>query len=547
MRNFFTFLALMFSLSAFSQNSNLIIFNNSGQQFFVVLNGIKQNSMPKTNVKVEGLSPTAYKVKIIFADGKTGDIDKNLYLESNMEYSAQVLIKSPKKRSLRLFNMVELNTSPYGNGAETVIYRPNENAVYTDQSTFQSGNTQNNQGSMNTNVSGQTSGNMNSTNQNGTFQTTVNGVPQGNVNITGTTTTNHSGNVNADGTYQVGSVQTTVNGVPQGNVNITGTTTINQAGNVNADGTYQVGSVQTTVNGLPQGNVNVTTNGTQTQTTTQGGNIQMNIGLNGIGFNANVNMSGVDPNVSIDMNGMGIPTNVNQTSSTTSTTSNGIQTTTTTVNGQTTQVTTNVSGNGQTPTFGMNGQIQVTGNGMDIQTQNNGGYTQSTSTTVNGQTQTYGTNGQVQMSGNGINGQTQLTTHTHADGSIHDQNHQIVHTPNTFNTQVNNTNGQMVQNPDGTMGCFGAVSDVDYIIAGVEEASFSEDQMNFVKGELKTKCINSDQAYRIVNAFTFDGDKISMAKLCYDHLVDKQNAKKLLDLFSFSSSKEELKKYFNIK
>jgi hypothetical protein len=105
----------------------------------------------------------------------------------------------------------------------------------------------------------------------------------------------------------------------------------------------------------------------------------------------------------------------------------------------------------------------------------------------------------------------------------------------------------MVQNPDGTMGCYGAISEVDYIIAGIDEANFSEDQMKYVREELKTKCINSDQAYRIVNAFTFDGDKIKMAKFCYDHMVDKQDAKKLLDLFSFSSSKEELKKYFNIK
>jgi hypothetical protein len=130
---------------------------------------------------------------------------------------------------------------------------------------------------------------------------------------------------------------------------------------------------------------------------------------------------------------------------------------------------------------------------------------------------------------------------------VHDHNHQVVHTPNTSNTQVNNTNGQMVQNPDGTMGCYGAITDVDYIIAGIDEANFSEDQMKYVREEMKTKCINSDQAYRIVNAFTFDGDKIKMAKFCYDHMVDKQNAKKLLDLFSFSSSKEELKKYFNIK
>ena len=35
--------------------SNLTIFNNGGQQFYAILNGIKQNSQPQTNVYIAGI------------------------------------------------------------------------------------------------------------------------------------------------------------------------------------------------------------------------------------------------------------------------------------------------------------------------------------------------------------------------------------------------------------------------------------------------------------------------------------------------------------
>lgn len=340
MKYIFTLFTVIFSLTVFAQKSNLIIFNNGGQPFFVILNGIKQNSIPRTNVKIEGLNPAAYKVKVIFADGTTGDINKSIYLDPNMEYSAQVVIKSAKKRNLRLFDMVAMNTSPYGNGSSVVNYRSNENTVYSDQPST-------------TNGSGQAT------------PIQLNGSTQ----VSGGATHTH-----ADGTVHNEHHEVIIkNPVPS-------------------------------TRPIPVG---------------QG-------------------------------------------------------------------------------------------------------------------------------------------THTHADGTVHDHNHQVitkpgihthadgtVHADHATPAPVATANGNVIVNADGTWSCKSALDNVDYVISGIKEANFSSDQMAFVQETLSRKCINSDQAYRIVNAFTFDGDRIKMAKFCYDHMTDRANANKLLDLFSFSSSKDELRKYFN--
>lgn len=344
MKHFFTLLLSIIAFGTFGQTSNLIVFNNSGQQFFVILNGIKQNSLPKTNVKIEGLAPAAYKVKIIFADGRTGDIDKSVFLDSAMEYSAQIVLKKGKKGKLRLFDMVALNTSPYGDGAETITYRPTDNSVYSDQ--------------QNSSVQGNVQ-----INQNGTTHT------------------------HADGTVH--------------------------------DQNHKPIQQSTT-------NANPSMNGTHTH---------------------------VDGTVH-DHNHKPV----------------------------------------KNPT----------------------------------------TNTNPAMNG----------THTHADGTVHDHNHNVVNPP--VATPSSGLIGQATVNVDGSLTCSSALPSIDHIIEGIKAATYSSDQVNFVQNALKTSCINSDQAYRIVNTFTFDGDKIKIAKFCFDHMTDKSNASKLLSLFQFSSSKDELKKYVGI-
>ena len=45
--------------------SALTIFSENGSQFFLILNGIKQNNMPQSKVRVEGLPQVTNEIQII--------------------------------------------------------------------------------------------------------------------------------------------------------------------------------------------------------------------------------------------------------------------------------------------------------------------------------------------------------------------------------------------------------------------------------------------------------------------------------------------------
>lgn len=84
-------------VKAQAQNSyNIILFTEQGERFWAVLNGVRQNEDPETNVKITGLNANLYKVKVIFEDKNLGEMDKNLYLP---EHAAEVtyVIKKNKK------------------------------------------------------------------------------------------------------------------------------------------------------------------------------------------------------------------------------------------------------------------------------------------------------------------------------------------------------------------------------------------------------------------------------------------------------------------
>lgn len=50
----------------FSQSSSLTVFSEDGQSFYLILNGIRQNEYPETNVRVVDLLSDYYSAKIIF-------------------------------------------------------------------------------------------------------------------------------------------------------------------------------------------------------------------------------------------------------------------------------------------------------------------------------------------------------------------------------------------------------------------------------------------------------------------------------------------------
>lgn len=77
-------LLFIFSISTIlnitAQNSNLTIFSEDGNPFYVILNGIRQNEQPETNVRVNDLVNEYYSAKIIFGDQNLKTIEKKVLM-----------------------------------------------------------------------------------------------------------------------------------------------------------------------------------------------------------------------------------------------------------------------------------------------------------------------------------------------------------------------------------------------------------------------------------------------------------------------------------
>lgn len=196
--------------------SNLSIFNNNGQQFYVVLNGIRQNSKPETNVQVSQIKNGSYAVKVIFADGKTPDIDKNFMIDAPYDITTRIVFKKGKGK-LQLMGM----EPTHGVIQEAVVYRPTDAAVYSDMVVVNSVSNANSNANTNatTNIQGTSTGlNMNM-NVNETSNTTVSNT---------TTTTTSTGtlpdeNVNLNMNVSIAGVNLNLNANASGSGLSTGT------------------------------------------------------------------------------------------------------------------------------------------------------------------------------------------------------------------------------------------------------------------------------------------------------------------------------------
>jgi len=244
--------------------SNISIFNNNGQQFYVVLNGIRQNSKPETNVQVSQIKNGSYSVKVIFADGKTPDIDKNFMIDAPYDITTRIVYKKGKGK-LQLMGM----EPTHGVIQEAVVYRPNDAAVYSDM-------------------------------------VVVNSVS----NATTNATTNSSSNIQGNST-----------GVNM-NVNLTETPNTN----IQSQGTAANMGINMNVNVTETPNTSVQTSNTtvsNTTTTTTGTIPDENVNLN-----MNLSVGGVNVNLNANASGTGLGTDATVTETTTSTTSTSSTTTT---------------------------------------------------------------------------------------------------------------------------------------------------------------------------------------------------------------------------
>ncbi len=280
-------------VSVFSiAQSNLTIFNNGGQQFYAILNGIKQNSQPQTNVYISGIKNGGYSLKIIFSDGKTPDVDKNIFIEEASDITTRITFKKGKGK-LQLVSLVATEgvVTP---GA--VIYRPSDSAVYSDAVVITTTVQTTTNGSTNTNVqtpsNGSVSMNVNANGMNQT-QSTQNGNANLNMNVSGNGMDPNMQNGNVGISINVSGIDPNMQNGNMGvnmNVNATGMEQqqVNPNANVNMNvNTSGINTQQT------NGQTTITTT-TTTTTSNTGGNVNYtaNNQQNQINTQANVNTSG---------------------------------------------------------------------------------------------------------------------------------------------------------------------------------------------------------------------------------------------------------------
>ena len=328
MRTSLFFGILFLSLSLVAQ-SNLTVFNNGGQKFYLIMNGIKQNSVAQTNVVVSGIKNGGYSVKLIFEDGKTKDIDKNFFLDTPQDVTTRVVFK----KGVGKLQLVSMEPVAGTVAAGSVIYRPDNTAVFSDAVTTTTTTTTQTVSTESSTVGG------NTTNGNGngsvgiqfTATTPTPTTPNTNTPVTPSNDGNGSVNISVTDPVNGENINMNVNMDMNGAVVDPNAQNVNMNMNVNVSGNGIQENTSTTRPGA-NANVNVgtTTNSTTQQTTTNGANVNVNVNGNGVNPSVNATVPGATTNVTV--NGGTVTQNSSNTTITTTTTTTNASTT---VNGTT--------------------------------------------------------------------------------------------------------------------------------------------------------------------------------------------------------------------
>lgn len=106
-------LGLLLAINVVAQPvSDLVVYTTEPDPFFLILNGIKQNDVAMTNVRVTNLNQPAYDASVVFESDKV-QIEKKIFLaEPGMEYVYKVKEKKNGDLTLRIQSATALNLAP---------------------------------------------------------------------------------------------------------------------------------------------------------------------------------------------------------------------------------------------------------------------------------------------------------------------------------------------------------------------------------------------------------------------------------------------------
>lgn len=81
----------------------------------------------------------------------------------------------------------------------------------------------------------------------------------------------------------------------------------------------------------------------------------------------------------------------------------------------------------------------------------------------------------------------------------------------------------------------------------ISSKAFADEKKTTARQVLKSNCMSTDQIIEILGTFSFEDDKLEVAKLAHDRCSDPENYWKVNDVFTFSDSIEELDEFLESK
>lgn len=135
--------------------------------------------------------------------------------------------------------------------------------------------------------------------------------------------------------------------------------------------------------------------------------------------------------------------------------------------------------------------------------------------------------------GGGVVSQTTTTT-THSNTGYSNNNQ---HNQHNQHNQQNNT-------PRGCAGRYAmGNNDFSNAVNTIKNQGFDDTKLKIAKQIASVNCLNINQITQIANTFGFEESKLEFAKYAYDYCVEPRNYFNLNNIFSFSSSVDELTDY----
>lgn len=83
------------------------------------------------------------------------------------------------------------------------------------------------------------------------------------------------------------------------------------------------------------------------------------------------------------------------------------------------------------------------------------------------------------------------------------------------------------------------------VMQAMEKEWFEGNKIKSATQVVKSNKVSTSQVRQIMQLFTFENNKLEVAKQAYANTVDKRNYESLFDLFSFNSNKEELARHIH--